>query len=130
MKIYQQIASLINAIETCQRTGNAWEFKHKDTLRALVKEYMPSGSGFDSGTKLLEESTPNKLMFKADFHHMDENGMYDGWSTHTITVKPSLQFDFVLSVSGEDRDGIKAFIEEAFDAALIDEYTPKAQAAQ
>ena len=52
---------------------------------------------------------------------MNENGMYDGWSEHTITVHPSLQFGFRLTVSGRDRKEIKDYLHETFDFVLREE---------
>ena len=65
-------------------------------------------------------------MFRVDFHHMDDNGYYDGWTEHVVTVKPSLCFDIEISVSGRNRNGIKEYILDTFHHLLIilvDEYT-------
>ncbi len=91
----------------------------EDTIERLVKEYMPSGSGFDSGTTLdLEASTDYKLVFGTAFHHMDEHGSYTKWTEHRVIVSPSLAFDFDLVVSGRDHNGIKEYIHESFHQAL------------
>ena len=47
-----------------------------------------------------------------------ETGMYDGWTEHTVTVRPSLQFGFRLSISGRNRNGIKDYIAEVFGEIL------------
>lgn len=92
-----------------------WFEKHTDRIKQLVSLYLPSGSGFDTGTVIdLESSHADKLVFNTEFHHMDENGMYDGWTEHTVTVKPSLGFGMHLRISGRDRNGIKELIEETF----------------
>lgn len=98
----------------------------EEELEQCIKKYLPSGSGFDAGTKLLDASTPEKLMFRADFHHLNENGYYDGWSEHVVTVKPSLCFDIEISVSGRNRNDIKEYILDTFNYALkilVDEHT-------
>jgi hypothetical protein len=80
---------------------------------------MPSGSGVDIGTKLdLGESTSDKLVFSASFHHMDEHGGYDGWTDHKIIVTPSLQFGFNLKITGRDRNQIKDYLSDIFHTAL------------
>jgi len=62
---------------------------------------MPSGSGFDCGTKFdFEKSNPEKLVFNIGYHHMDENGFYDGWSELTVIVKPSLANDIDIEITG------------------------------
>jgi hypothetical protein len=76
-------------------------------------ETAPSGSGFDNGTQI-DEDRSDVLRFATAFHHMDECGMYDGWTEHTIRVKPSLAWGFDLKVSGRDRNGIKDYIADVF----------------
>jgi hypothetical protein len=91
----------------------------RDTIERLVKEHMPSGSGFDSGTVLvLDESTDYKLVFGTSFHHMNEHGSYTKWTEHRVIVSPSLAFDFDLTVTGRDHNGIKDYIHEVFHHAL------------
>ena len=88
-------------------------------LRKLVKEHMPSGSGIDNGTVLNEEySGASKIQFDVGFHHMDDNGSYNGWTQHKVTVTPSLAWGFKLSISGPDRNQIKDYLHEAYDHAL------------
>jgi hypothetical protein len=120
--VYQQIANTLHAIENCRKTDNKeWLAKHTQRLRDLVSEHMPRGSGFDNGTMLATLSTQDKLIFRTSYHHMDGAGMYDGWTEHTVTVTPSLAFDFDLKISGQDRNNIKEYIAEVFNGALREE---------
>jgi hypothetical protein len=114
-KLYQEMASLLNARATCARTGNdEWFAKHTDSLEELTREHMPSGSGFDSETQLdLEDSSENKIVFHTSFHHMN-----DEWTDHSVIVRPSLAFGFVLRITGRDRNQIKDHIAEAFETTL------------
>ena len=123
MKLYRELASLVRARLNCEETGNReWFQKYEERIEELVKNYMPSGSGFDCGTKIdLDKSTPEKLVFYTDFHHMNEVGYYDGWTEHRITVRPSLAFGFTLTISGRNRNEIKDYIHQAFDCALNEE---------
>lgn len=80
---------------------------------------MPSGSGIDCGTRLdIAASTPEKLVFKTAYHHMNSGGFYDGWTQHRIIVKPSLGFGLRISISGPDRNDVKDYLHECFDQAL------------
>lgn len=119
-QVYSKISSLLLAIDNCNKSGSQdWHYKHKETILKLVKDHMPSGSGFDNGTQFaFELSNPEKLIFTTSFHHMDENGYYDGWSDHTVTVKPSLAFGFVMKVSGSNRNDIKDYIKDTFNFTL------------
>jgi hypothetical protein len=122
--LYRELASLVQARHNCLsglKAGtlpNPWVARHEETIERLVKEYMPSGSGFDSGTKIdLERSRAGKLVFTTAFHHMDENGYYDGWTEHRITVTPS--FDgFNLRIGGRNRRDIKEYMYQTFDECL------------
>lgn len=56
------LACLVFARLNCLKDdyNKEWAAKHKDRAEALVKEHMPSGSGFDSGTTLnWEASNPD-----------------------------------------------------------------------
>jgi len=81
---------------------------------------MPSGSGIDSGTTLdFDKSSGSKLVFSTSYHHMTEDGMYDGWTEHVVTVKPSLMFGFDLAISGRDRNDIKEYLHEVYHDTLM-----------
>ena len=76
---------------------------------------LPSGSGIDNGIKFLwDESTPEKIMFFFEFHHLNENGYYDGWTGHNIIITPSLQHDFNLKITGKNKNGIKDYLHDLF----------------
>ncbi len=127
MKLYQQLAQLVGAYIRCT-DGNStpenkeWAGKHRERIEALVKAHMPSGAGFDSGTSLdVSASHEDHLTFKTAFHHMNSDGFYMGWTEHKITVRPSLAFDFRITVSGRNVNGIKDLIAECFETALDQE---------
>lgn len=95
----------------------------QENIEKLVKEHMPSGSGFNAGTEILYEyrDRPLKgdmLVFKTSFHHMNDGGYYDGWTEHKVIIEPCLMFDFKLKVTGRDRDQIKDYIGDVFHEAL------------
>lgn len=119
--LYREIASLLKAIENCKRSGNSeWFEKHHERLRGLL-EMLPSGSGIDRGTRLEESACkPGKLVFTLGFHHMNDVGMYDGWTEHVLTVTPS--FDGIdLHISGRNRNDIKEYLYETYHYALTQE---------
>jgi hypothetical protein len=119
-QLYRKLAQTLDARTRCFATGNdEWSDKHTETIRDLVDKFMPSGSGWDSGTQFdWKQSTPEKLVFFGSFHHMNDAGYYDGWTEHTITVRPSLQFEITLSISGRNRNDIKEHLHEQFESAL------------
>lgn len=125
VKVYVQLAGLLQAIENCEKSGNVeWKNIHQDNVEQIVRDFLPSGAGWDSGTKLdWESSTSEKLVFCGGFHHMTGDGYYDGWTDHAIIVKPSLASDFSLRITGPDRNDIKDYLYEMFDCALHQEIT-------
>lgn len=122
-KLYKELSSFVDArLTSIKRNNSVWVKAHTAYIRGLVKEYMPSGSGFDNGTHIdLDASKPERLKFFTSFHHMTEHGFYDGWTEHIVVVRPSLQFDFILRVSGQNRDGVKDGIYEIFNQSLLTE---------
>lgn len=88
-------------LENVQRHGGNTSPEWEYDLETLVKAWMPSGSGIDCGTKLdFEKSTPIKLVFTFDYHHMNEGGYYCGWSSHKLIVTPTFD-DFNLKIIGQ-----------------------------
>ena len=121
MKVYQQISSLSSAIENCIKSGNTeWQEKHNDAIDSIIKNLMPSGSGFDDGTKLIS-ADEKKIVFATSYHHMNDGGYYDGWTEHKIIITPS--FDgFNMRITGRDRNAIKDYIADVFHDALYADY--------
>lgn len=119
-KIYQIIASKLLAMQNCEASGNhEWRGKHWQAVCDIVNNHFPSGSGFDRGTEICDaESKPDKLVIIANFHHMDENGYYDGWTDHKVIVTPSLAWGFNLRVTGKDRNSVKEYIADTFHHVL------------
>ena len=123
MKIYQALAQTFQAYLNCEKTGNTeWESRHQERIESLVKEYMPSGAGFNSGTTFdFESHSSDRLVFNTSYHHMDDNGCYDGWTHHSVIITPSLAFGFNIRVTGRDRNDIKDYIAEVFHDSLTEE---------
>jgi len=90
-----------------------------DRLDDMAREFLPSGSGFDSGTQFDRDGSRASLVrFVTAFHHMNESGMYDGWTQHAVTLRASLSGVPDMRVTGRDRNGIREYIGDAFAEAL------------
>lgn len=123
MEVYQAIARKIEAMRNCDKSGNGeWFTRHHDAIDNIMREHMPSGSGFDAGTQFDAcehvDNEKDSLAFITCFHHMNDCGLYDGWTQHTVIVRPSLSHGFTLRVTGRDRNGIKEYISDVFNNAL------------
>lgn len=113
---YSKLANLFVAHENCQKSGNKEYLDiHYDKLEEFVENYLPHGSGFDKGVKFLwDESNRNKLVFSADFHHMNEGGYYDGWTEHKVIITPDLLFGYNIKVTGRNKNNIKEYVSGCF----------------
>jgi hypothetical protein len=114
-KLYQHIAGLLDARLRCSLNNNGeWTTKHAENLRMIASSILPSGSGIDDdGTKIdIDRSTGERIVLTLGFHHMDDNGFYDGWSDHTITVRASLIHDISLTIGGPNRNAIKDYLHD------------------
>jgi hypothetical protein len=113
------VSADIPMVENEYHQTKEWFEKHGEQIKQLVADFFPSGSGWDCGTKIdLDNSHADKLVLYGDYHHMNDGGFYDGWTSHTLTVTPSLCFDFHLRVSGRNRNEIKEYLAEMFESAL------------
>lgn len=130
-KMVTLLAQLIEAYSRCRglvsdrkEESNHWRemsLRHLDSIGNLMKT-APSGSGIDNGTVLsIDRSSRNKLVFETAYHHMNEHGMYTGWTHHTVTVKADLMFGVKLHISGRNRNDVKAYLHECFEMWLLSE---------
>lgn len=121
--VYAALSSALQAhINCCEGHGTEeWAQRWENVIEYIMKHHFPSGSGFDEGTSFdWERSTPQTLVFKTSFHHMNENGYYDGWTVHLVRVRPC--FDGVsITISGKDRNFIKELIADRFYQLVSDE---------
>jgi hypothetical protein len=119
--LYRALAVRVEARANCLAApqNEEWARKHREAADVAAADHLPSGSGFDSGTTIdWDRSKPNRLVLSTSFHHMDENGTYDGWTEHSVIVTPSLTASFELRVTGPNRNDIKDYIAETFHTAL------------
>lgn len=124
MKTYQILSRALGAKRRCEaQPGNEWTERWQERIDQLL-EGFPSGSGYDKGTQLDESSEPERLVFNTSFHHMDDGGMYDGWTDHQVIITPSLEMGWHMRITGRDRNGIKEMIGEDF-AYQLDKDAPE-----
>jgi hypothetical protein len=84
-----------------------------------LQNLLPSGSGIDSGCKIdIENSGRNKVVITFDYHHMNEDGYYVGWTNHKLIVVPSFVFDFEMRITGKDKNDTKEYLYDLFDTVL------------
>lgn len=118
--LYQVLAKSCVAVQNCLKNNNTiWFPRWTDFIERMAKECLPSGGGFDSSTTVdIDASSDGKLVLNTSFHHMNGDGLYDGWTEHQVFVTPSLQFGFNLRVTGPNRNQVKDLIDQVFNEAL------------
>ena len=120
MTVAQVLASAIQARKNCDLSGNAeWFTIWNARIHKLEKNFLPSGSGIDSGTSVsFDYSHGEKLVLYTSYHHMNGNGYYDGWTEHTVTVTPSFS-GLNIRISGRNRNDIKDYLHDTFYQSLM-----------
>lgn len=123
MRVYERYAQILDALNRCIEQGKEDVVQHWRDELDKMNQAIPSGSGLDAQPRLdISRSTPERLVFShCDYHHMNSNGFYDGWSEHEVIVTPSLLFGINVRVTGRDRNDIKDYIESVFTDFLMEE---------
>lgn len=119
--LYSELAAAIQARKNCEEKNNTvWNGKWAERIRELSK-LLPHGSGIDGDCYVDHEAShAEKIVIQTQFHHMNDNGFYDGWTDHTIIVTPSFR-GINLRISGRDRNQIKEYLYATFNYALSQE---------
>lgn len=123
-ELYKHIAGRLQAMDNCRKSNNdEWLENHRQMAISLVNEYMPSGSGIDSGMRLeFSDSTAERLVFHFDYHHM-QDGYYTHWSSHVMTVTASLVngINIRITKDGERDSSLFDYLYEVMEYALTQE---------
>lgn len=117
MKLYQ-------AIVQNHRLENDPMFRDDTRVHDRVDRILaclPRGSGIDAGTTIVSV-TDKQIVLTAGYHHMNEGGYYDGWTEHTIRVRPSLMLGMTVTVSGPNRNNIKDYLQELYMRVMDQEF--------
>ena len=121
-KVVTVLARKIQAsLSAEQNESTEWNERHWDAALAVIDDYLPHGSGVDSGVDLEKDRNmkpDEKLVLSTSFHHMDEYGGYDKWTDHDIVITPSLSYGFNLRVTGRDHRDIKEYLGSLFHDCL------------
>ena len=117
----QTLAAAIVAVQTsidnCRAHGNTEWLARWQTRMARLKDLLPSGGGIDSGTTI-ESIDRDAIVLSCSFHHMNENGYYDGWTEHKIRILPCFDGGVDVRVSGRNRNEIRDYLGETYEYTM------------
>jgi hypothetical protein len=120
-KLISRIYRSLQAMDNCLNDNKpGWAKNHSYFLDDLEKNYLPHGSGIDSGCKIDRTFKEDQITIFVDFHNMDENGYYCGWSNFKLICKP--EFDGIsMRITGKDKFFVKDYLYDLFDTVLNEE---------
>ena len=119
MQVYRQLAQWSRNYRQVQ--DEDMRNSYEEWITKLVREYLPYGSGVDSGVTLdLNASSADRLVFWSSFHMMNDNGFYMGWWDFKVIVTPSMVLDFEIRVTSKQKDKrlLRPYITELFSDSL------------
>lgn len=101
-----QLSRNIKAYNECNED---WKRIAEENIIEIC-ENLPHGSGLDGTVQIdLEQSKENRIVFYFEFHHMDENGFYCGWTEHNLILTPTFG-SFDMRITGKDKNQIKDYL--------------------
>ena len=119
MQLYQFIAM---ELKRKKSPNDAVREFAEENLEHVEKNFLPSGSGIDSGCKITQYKFSDKgelewyqISFK--YHHMNDVGYYTNWTDHNLRVKADW-IGFTMTISGKDQNQIKEYLYDTFHLAL------------
>lgn len=123
-KLISRIYRTIQAKNNCLKSNNMeWFVNHNQYLNHIEKEYLPHGSGIDSGCTISDKSTEERIIIIVPYHLMDEFGGYCGWQDFTVVCKPSFDgIDMRITSNAKDKFAIKEYLYDLFDSVLNEEF--------
>ena len=118
-KLVAAINNALVARRNCENSGNdEWQDRWARKLEQYTK-HLPSGSGIDAGSTIdMYESESEALVLRTQYHHMNDNGFYDGWTDHKLTIQPTFSGGLQINIEGEDRNDIHDYLVDTFNEAL------------
>lgn len=100
------LSNKISAYNSCNKE---WKDEAEDRINEMCKG-IPHGSGIDGYCDIdLTASTDKRIVFKFEFHHMDENGFYCGWTQHKAIITPTFG-GFNIRITGKNYRDIKDYL--------------------
>ena len=118
MKLCKAIAESSDIVRS-RATAESVRERHNDVLDFIEKELLPSGSGFDSGTKInREKTTDTRIVLDTAVHPLTDAGYYTAWKHFSIIVSASHLFGFTVKSSKKLPWNIREWVLDTFNEVL------------
>lgn len=102
------LSILSQNIAAYNQCNKEWKDKAEDRIND-ISEFLPHGSGIDGKCEIdLIQSKENRIVFFFEYHHMDENGYYCGWTEHNVIVTPKFG-GFDIQITGRNKNQCKDY---------------------
>ena len=107
------LTELYNAIKSYKEVKPEYRDKHFEVIEQANKD-LPHGSGIDGVIAICTaDCSENKIIIIFGFHHMNEDGYYDGWTEHKLIITPKFG-GFKLHITGKNRNQVKDYLYDLF----------------
>lgn len=125
--VIQKLADALEVIRFQEKRGTPEKAESaRRVLKDIERNFLPSGSGFDSGTSVsVDTCRDDCIQLFTTFRHMNDIGYYDGWTAHPVYIRATFG-GISITVGGRNRNGIKEYILDVLQDLLNREYTATA----
>lgn len=129
--LFAQIATALQTYKRClSDDANASQQEWAPKWRKFIVEasaMLPQGSGFDIYPQIdidgfVDGRHSDRFTVTGEYHNMDSNGSYSGWTAYRIAVRPDWN-GITLTITGAGRGDLADYIHEAFHTALTRDYS-------
>ena len=103
------LTKLSKSIAAYNQCNPEWKERALDRIIEMCKD-LPHGSGIDAKCDIdIVQSKEDRIVFYFEYHHMDENGYYSGWTEHNLILTPTFG-SFRMRLTGRDKNGSKDYL--------------------
>jgi len=90
----------------------------KEMGESAIEAYsqlLPHGSGFDGECYIdVDKSKENRIVIFFEYHHLNGNGYYDGWTEHKLILTPDFRYGFKMRITGPNKNQVKDYFYDMF----------------
>lgn len=117
------IVVIAEALGRLRRTEHGDERNEDIALSILgqCEDLLPHGSGLDGNVAIeIEKSSERKIVVGFEFHHINKNGFYCGWTSGKVVFRPEFDgFSTKIFGDGDKKSAqIRDYMHDVFSYAM------------